>query len=226
VTDDRRAADDEGTMSDDLDAQTASELPEPTGVTASAPMDADGRVVEVPGLGQVNLRQGVPAESSSETRPASGWTGRRQARILAFQVLYEVDLAHHAPAAVLDRFVDVNLGKSGDSDDLEYVHGPLAADVSGYARDLIGGVLRQREQLDRELQQRAPAWPLRQMSAVDRSILRMGLYECRYQHGIVPVKVAINEAIELAKLFGNDGLPRLVNGVLGSAIASESKPTP
>lgn len=224
-------------MPDDLDAQIpdlttdqiSDQLPEPdavSDVTATAPIDPDGRVVEVPGLGQVNLRQGVPAEAPGEARPASGWTGRRQARILAFQVLYEVDQAHHAPAEVLARFVDLNLGKTGDTDDLEYVHGPLAPDVSGYARDLIGGILRQRDQLDRELQQRAPAWPLRQMSSVDRSILRMGLYECRYQHGIVPVKVAINEAIELAKLFGNDGLPRLVNGVLGSAVASESKLTP
>ena len=93
-------------------------------------------------------------------------------------------------------------------------------------RELIAGVLRHREELDREIQQRAPAWPLRQMSAVDRTILRAGLYECRFQHGIVPVKVAINEAIELAKIFGSESLPRFVNGVLGSAVASESKPTP
>ena len=98
--------------------------------------------------------------------------------------------------------------------------------MATYARDLIGGILRHREEIDREIQQRAPAWPLRQMSAIDHTILRMGLYECRFQHGIVPVKVAINEAIELAKLFGSESLPRFVNGVLGSAIASESKPTP
>ena len=232
MTDHPRVAEDQDTMPDDTDAQIPDRLPEAaaepaaTDAAPAAPLDADGRVVEVPGLGQVNLRQGVPSEAPGEARPASGWTGRRSARILAFQVLYEVDLAHHAPADVLARFVDLNLGKAGDSDDLEYVHGPLAPDVSGYARDLIGGILRQREELDRELQQRAPAWPLRQMSSVDRSILRMGLYECRYQHGIVPVKVAINEAIELAKLFGNDGLSRLVNGVVGSAVASESKPTP
>ena len=120
----------------------------------------------------------------------------------------------------------MDLGLTGDSDDLEYVHGPLAPDVESYARELIGGILRHREEIDREIQQRAPAWPLRQMSAVDRTILRLGLYECRFQHGIVPVKVAINEAIELAKLFGSESLPRFVNGVLGSAVASESKPTP
>jgi N utilization substance protein B len=120
----------------------------------------------------------------------------------------------------------MDLGKTADLDDLDYVHGPLPSEVTTYARDLIGGILRHRVELDREIQERAPAWPLRQMSAVDRTILRLGLYECRFQHGIVPLKVAINEAIELAKLFGSESLPRFVNGVLGSAVASESRPTP
>lgn len=192
----------------------------------SEPNDPDGRIVEVPGKGAVNLREGVPAEAGAAPRPGRGWTGRRLARILAFQVLYEVDQARHPPGAVLGRFVGMDQELTGDPDDREYVHGPLAPDVEAYARELIGGILRHREELDREIQQRAPAWPLRQMSAVDRTILRLGLYECRFQHGIVPVKVAINEAIELAKLFGSESLPRFVNGVLGSAVASESKPTP
>jgi N utilization substance protein B len=196
-------------------------LPGPAG-----PADAAGRIVEVPGLGAVNLRAGVPAEPGPAARPAGGWTNRRLARILAFQVLYEVDLAHHAPAAVLARFVEGEMTRVGDPDDDEYVHGPLADEVPAYARELIAGILRHREELDQEIQQRAPAWPLRQMSSVDRTILRTGLYECRFQHGIVPVKVAINEAIELAKLFGSESLPRFVNGVLGSAVAAESKPTP
>jgi N utilization substance protein B len=184
-----------------------------------------GRIVEVPGLGPVNLREGVIADASA-ARPVRGWPNRRLARILAFQVLYEVDLAHHQPATVLTRLADGELTRIGDPDDREYIHGPLDPEVSAYARELIGGVLRQRGEIDREIQQRAPAWPLRQMSSVDRTVLRLGLYECRFQHGIVPVKVAINEAIELAKLFGSESLPRFVNGVLGSAVASESKPTP
>jgi N utilization substance protein B len=199
---------------------------QPDETPSSDPSAADGRVVEVPGRGSVNLREGVPTGSSPTGRPARGWTSRRRARILAFQVLYEVDLAHHAPAAVLSRLVDGELTRVGDPDDYEYVHGPLDPDVPEYARELIAGVLRHREELDREIQQRAPAWPLRQMSAVDRTILRAGLYECRFQHGIVPVKVAINEAIELAKLFGSESLPRFVNGVLGSAVAAESNQTP
>ena len=199
---------------------------EPLDAALSGPNDAAGRIVEVPGKGAVNLREGVPADPGGGERPARGWTNRRLARILAFQVLYEVDLAHHQPGSVLSRFVSMDLGLTGDLEDREYVHGPFAPDVESYARELIGGILRHREEIDREIQQRAPAWPLRQMSSVDRSILRLGLYECRFQHGIVPVKVAINEAIELAKLFGSESLPRFVNGVLGSAVASESKPTP
>jgi transcription antitermination protein NusB len=205
--------------------QTPEQTPDPSAL----PADPDGRVVEVPGRGVVNLRQGVPSSAGDAPLPARGWTNRRLARILAFQVLYEADLAHHAPGAVLGRFADAD-ALSTDPDDREYVHGPLAPDVASFARELIGGVLRQREEIDQEIQARASTWPLRQMSAVDRSILRLGLYEVRFQHGIVPVKVAINEAIELAKLFGSESLPRLVNGVLGSAVASdsaaESKPTP
>jgi transcription antitermination protein NusB len=199
---------------------------EPRDPALSEPIDAAGRIVDVPGKGAVNLREGVPAEPAGAARPARNWNNRRLARILAFQVLYELDQAHHQPGGVLSRFVSMDMGLTGDSDDLEYVHGPLAPEVEAYARELIGGILRHREEIDTEIQQRAPAWPLRQMSAVDRTILRLGLYECRFQHGIVPVKVAINEAIELAKLFGSESLPRFVNGVLGSAVASESKPTP
>jgi N utilization substance protein B len=190
------------------------------------PADAAGRIVEVPGRGAVNLREGVPADPEPTVRPARNWNNRRLARILAFQVLYEVDLAHHQPAPVLTRLLDGEMTRVGDPDDYEYVHGPLDEEVATFARELIGGVLRHREELDGEIQQRAPAWPLRQMSSVDRTILRAGLYECRFQHGIVPVKVAINEAIELAKLFGSESLSRFVNGVLGNAVASEGKPTP
>lgn len=207
-------------MSDE--PQDESALPAPD---QPAP-EPEGRIVDVPGRGAINLRAGVPTERASTPGSRGNWSGRRLARILAFQVLYEMDLAHHAPGDVLARFSEMATAAALDSDDREYVHGPLAPDVVAYARDLLSGILRHREALDAEIQRRAPAWPLRQMSVVDRTILRLGLYECRYQHGIVPVKVAINEAIELAKLFGSESLPRFVNGVLGSAVASESNSTP
>ena len=189
--------------------------------------DVNGRLVEVAGRGQVNLRSGVPAEHVEPARRGQGWNSRRQARVLAFLVLYEVDIAHHAPAAVLQRILDEQAHPEAtfDGDDVGSLTGPVSQEAIDYARDLIGGVLRHREEIDTVIQERAPAWPLRQMSAVDRTVLRLGLYECCYQHGMVPIKVAINEAIEVAKLFGSDSLPRFVNGVLGSVVAAEGKST-
>jgi transcription antitermination protein NusB len=137
------------------------------------------------------------------TKPPAGTVvrgGRREARVLAFKVLYEVDVAHHPPAAVLERLL-----AEERVDDR----------ATEYARELVDGVLRERADLDRVIQERAPTWPLRQMAAVDRTILRLGLYETLHKRGIVPVKVAINEAIELAKMFGGESSPRFVNGVLG-----------
>ena len=177
-------------------------------------------IVQVPGIGPVNLRAGVPKDGFEDDRPsgrgASGrvpsarWQGRRAARVLAFQVLYEADVAHHAPGEVLERLLGAE---------------QPAPDVAAYARELIGGVLRHRQELDTKIQERASAWPLRQMAAVDRTILRLGLYESLHQHGIVPVRVALNEAIELAKLYGGDSSPRFVNGVLGRIIElDESRP--
>ncbi len=126
--------------------------------------------------------------------------GRRHARVLAFKVLYEADVARHSPGVVLDRLMQAE---------------PIDPKVAEYARELIGGILRQRAELDATIQERAPAWPLGQMAAVDRTILRLGLYESRYGRAMVPMKVAINEAIELAKMYGGDSSPRFVNGVLG-----------
>ena len=190
--------------------------------------DVNGRIVEVAGRGQVNLREGVPAEHTEPPRRGQGWNSRRQARVLAFQVLYEVDVAHHAPATVLERLLGEEVSSAAtfaDVDETGSVIGRVPPEGVEYARDLIGGVLRHRAEIDRVIQERAPAWPLRQMSAVDRTVLRLGLYECCYQHGMVPIKVAINEAIEVAKLFGSDSLPRFVNGVLGSVVASDGKST-
>jgi N utilization substance protein B len=189
----------------------------PDGTPAAA-----GRLVEVAGRGQVNLREGMPAGTAVPSRRrARGSTGRRLSRILAFQVLYEMDVAHHAPGSVLQRFLDGDAEQPFDPDNAEVVQGNVTPEAAEYARDLISGVLRHREEIDQVIQERAPAWPLRQMSAVDRTILRLGLYECCHQHGMVPVKVAINEAIELAKLFGSESLPRFVNGVLGSVVAAQ-----
>ena len=125
---------------------------------------------------------------------------RTRARSLALQVLYEVDLANHPPADVF---------KSR----LEEV--PLTNDLSEFARQIIFGVLPLTTNLDLLIARYAPEWPLDQIAAIDRNILRIALWEFAVLRE-TPIKVAINEAVELAKLYGSDSAPRFVNGVLGA----------
>ena len=84
-----------------------------------------------------------------------------------------------------------------------------------YARSLVQGVREHQAPIDDLIVRAAPAWPLEQMSRVDKSILRLALFEMLYVPG-VPSRVAINEAVELAKTFGHESAPKFVNGVLGS----------
>lgn len=128
--------------------------------------------------------------------------GRRQARCLALQALYEIDCASHAPAVVLYRRLSAN--------DLD----PAYAE---FTRHLVLGVLEHQDVLDTFIHEHAPEWPLAQMAYVDRNILRMAIFEFAVD-GRTPIKVAINEAVELAKRFGSDSAPRFVNGVLGSLV--------
>mgnify|MGYP000256494592 CR=1 FL=1 len=125
---------------------------------------------------------------------------RRKARTLAFMALYEADVAGHEPGTVLERLL---------ADE------PLDEDNASFARDLVAGVQAHRQEIDRLIRRKAPAWPLEQLSPVDRNVLRLAIYEVLFDNR-VPVRAAINEAVELAKRFGSDSSPRFVNGVLGS----------
>lgn len=124
---------------------------------------------------------------------------RRRARETAFKALYEGDVARHGPLQALERLAEEEA---------------LPFEVTGYARELVEGVLKKQEELDARLKRLAPAFPLEQLSPVDRNILRLALWEI--YHGNIPLKVAINEAVELAKTFGSDTSSRFINGVLGS----------
>ena len=127
---------------------------------------------------------------------------RHQARIVVLQALYEIDCTNHAPAVVLEqRFVVARL--------------PTAA--QDFARHLVNGVLEHQTVLDTFIHRHAPEWPLEQMAYIDRNILRVAIFEFAVD-GQTPVKVAINEAVELAKAFGSDSAPRFVNGVLGTLV--------
>ena len=125
---------------------------------------------------------------------------RRRARMAAIQALYEVDLTDHLPEDVVARRIeDEKLPPNG----------------ADFARHLVLGVMQSKERLDGMIHLHAPEWPIEQMSPIDRNVLRLALFEFGLD-GQTPVKVAINEAVELAKTFGSDSAPRFVNGVLGS----------
>ena len=115
------------------------------------------------------------------------------------QTLFEVDCTGHDFTESLDWLVR---------------NTSLSEDTVAFARGLVSKVLENIETVDELIQRFAPAWPLRQMAIVDRNILRLGVYEILFE--TVPVKVAINEAVELAKAFGSDSSSKFVNGVLGS----------
>jgi N utilization substance protein B len=125
---------------------------------------------------------------------------RRRARALALQALYEVDSVGHDVDGVLSRLLDETR---------------LSEENSAFVRELAIGVSQNREKIDLDIQSFAPAWPVEQISMVDRNILRLAIFEILLDNK-VPVKVAINEAVELAKMFGSDNSPKFVNGVLGA----------
>lgn len=125
----------------------------------------------------------------------------RSARARAFQALFEAEFTEAGPPATLQR---------------EQGRLPLSAAEVEYAQRLLDGVATHRAELDQIITATAPAWPLEQLPAVDRSILRIALYEVLFNNAAVPIGAAINEAVELAKTYGGDGTRRLVNGVLGT----------
>lgn len=136
---------------------------------------------------------------------------RRRARIIALQTLFEVDCSTHDPEQVL----------------MHHVHDEaLPTEVTDFAWHLIQGTLANLPGIDRRIQQAAPTWPIDQMAHIDKNILRLAIFEIQYEttddpaspEFKVPVKVAINEAIELAKIFGNDSSRRFINGVLGTIV--------
>lgn len=126
------------------------------------------------------------------------------ARIVALQVLYETDAVRHNPQEVLERRVG------------EDTLPPLAEE---FALDLIDGVLANREEIDAIVSKFAPSWPISQLAMVDRNILSLAIFEMILSSD-TPPKVAINEAVELAKAFGSDSSPKFVNGVLGSVMSA------
>jgi N utilization substance protein B len=125
---------------------------------------------------------------------------RRRARRVTLEILYEVDIAEHVAADVIDRRLREQ---------------PMENAGIIFTEQLVQGVIEHRADMDLLIAEYAPEWPLDQMAVIDRNILRIAIYEFLID-SITPVKVAINEAVELAKIYGADSAPRFINGVLGS----------
>ena len=128
---------------------------------------------------------------------------RRKARVLALRVLYELDSMGHGAGEIMGRLL---------------ARERLSAENAQFARELVEGVTRSRKEIDGKIQSFAPAWPIDQIALIDRNILRLAIFEILLDNK-VPVKAAINEAVELAKIFGSDNSSRFINGVLGSVSA-------
>lgn len=128
---------------------------------------------------------------------------RRKARIAALQALYEGDCSGHKPSKVIVRLLEEK---------------PLPEELATFAHNLVDGVTKHRKRIDEIIKRFAPAFPIDQIAVVDRNLLRLAIFEVLFDNK-VPVKVAINEAVELAKIFGGGGSQKFVNGVLGAVVA-------
>jgi N utilization substance protein B len=135
-------------------------------------------------------------------------SNRHLGRIVALQTLYEYEFRVDSE----DKTVDIQEILKRNLDRYE-----TAIDDTKFVETLVKGVLKQQKSIDEQLQPIAPDWPIEQIARVDRNILRIGMYELLHQSDIVPPKVVINEAVELAKAFGSDNSSKFVNGVLGTA---------
>jgi transcription antitermination protein NusB len=132
---------------------------------------------------------------------------RTRARSVALQALYEIDLTGHPPGKVLEE---------------RLAETPLDSKLTDFSRQIVLGVLPLVEKLDGFIASHAPEWPLDQVALIDRNILRIALWEIAVSNE-TPIKVAINEAVELAKVYGSDSTPRFVNGVLGSLATRQNE---
>lgn len=129
---------------------------------------------------------------------------RRKARTIALQALYELDCSSHKPEDVLARLLQEKA---------------LPDAAAEFARSIVLGVLQKQKEIDDLVRKFAPAFPLEQIAIIDRNILRLAIFEVLFDNR-VPIKVAINEAVELAKGFGGDASQKFVNGVLGAVVGS------
>jgi len=139
-------------------------------------------------------------------------SSRHLSRSIVMQSLYEWDFSGRKPEA-LRKIVEKNIKEFGPG-----------LDDETFVWQLITGVVERLSQIDKIIEKAAPEWPIEQITIVDRNVLRIGLYELLYENKEeVPQKVAINEAIELAKTFGGENSGKFINGVLGTVYKEVEK---
>ncbi|MBK9123349.1 MAG: transcription antitermination factor NusB [Chloroflexi bacterium] len=155
-------------------------------------------------LPQPDLGDLEPGDEVSVEEVPHQWTTHDNslARQLALQAMYEIDSTGHPTGDVIDHLISAY-----DS--------PLPADVVRLMRVLVTGVFKHRVRIDAAIQPFAPEFPVKHLAVVDRNILRLAIFEFVIAQ-LVPMGVAIDEAVSLAKAFGSDSSPRFVNGVLGN----------
>jgi N utilization substance protein B len=132
---------------------------------------------------------------------------RRKARSTALQALYEVDSAARDATAVVQRLLATE---------------NFSEENKAFTLELVKGVVKNKSEIDQNIKRFAPAWPLEQIALIDRNILRLAIFEILFNNK-VPVKVAVSEAVELAKSYGSESSGKFVNGVLGSVSALVSR---
>ena len=135
-------------------------------------------------------------------------SNRHLGRVIVLQSLYEYELRTQAK----DPDVDLNIIVAKNIEPYEKALGDTE-----FVYNLAQRVAENFDTLDKALTPMAPEWPINSIAAIDRNVLRMGLYELSECRDSIPPKVAINEAVELAKAFGSDNSSKFINGVLGTA---------
>jgi transcription antitermination factor NusB len=137
---------------------------------------------------------------------------RTRAREIALQLLYQADIRHEDIEPIMDAFLDTQINSSGE----------LEPAVVDFAKELVRGTLAYTENIDRIISLYAQNWQLERMAVIDRNIMRMACYELLYIDDIPP-KVSINEAVDLAKKYGDIESGKFVNGILDRISKKEAK---
>ena len=138
-------------------------------------------------------------------------SNRHLSRTIAMQSLYEWDF-NRMDTKELSAITEKNLKEFAP-----------AFEDNGFVMRIVRGVTNHLEEINNLITKYAPEWPLEQITIVDRNVLRIGIYELKFSKGEIPPKVAINEAIELAKSFGGESSGKFINGVLGTIYKEMAK---